>query len=116
MVHQHSSIANEPYAEGSRARHRPDDFKQGLVNRLRSIAGHLNGITRMIEEDQYCIDVIHQINAVQSALNKVSLMVLDDHMHHCVTEAIRAGDPAEGERVLRELHEVFEALTKRVSG
>ncbi len=85
---------------------------QEVVNRLRSAAGHINGITRMVEEDQYCIDIINQIQAVQAALNKVSLMVLDNHMHTCVTEAIRSDDPAERERVLREIREVFETRGK----
>ena len=86
--------------------------QQEVVNRLRSAAGHINGITRMVEEDQYCIDIINQIQAVQAALNKVSLMVLDNHMHTCVTEAIRSDDPAERERVLREIREVFETRGK----
>ncbi len=98
--------------EEPRLRLRDDEFKRSVLNRLRSVAGHINGIARMVEEDQYCIDVIHQIQAVQAALNKVSLMLLDDHMHHCVTEAIRSNDPAEQERVLAELGEVFEALSK----
>jgi DNA-binding FrmR family transcriptional regulator len=86
--------------------------QQDVLNRLRSIAGHINGVTRMVEEDQYCIDIINQVQAVQAALNKVSLMVLDNHMHTCVTEAIRSDDPAERERVLSEIREVFEARGK----
>ena len=86
--------------------------QQDLINRMRSIAGHINGVTRMVEEDQYCIDIINQIQAVQAALNKVSLLVLDNHMHTCVTEAIRSDDPAERERVLGEIREVFEARAK----
>ena len=86
--------------------------RQEVTNRLRSAAGHINGITRMVEDDQYCIDIINQIQAVQAALNKVSLMVLDNHMHTCVTEAIRSDDPAERERVLSEIREVFEARAK----
>jgi DNA-binding FrmR family transcriptional regulator len=98
--------------EEARSRHRDEDFKQVILKRLRSVAGHVNGISRMVEDDQYCIDVIHQIQAVQAALNKVSVMVLDDHMHHCVSDAIRSTDPQEGERVIGELREVFEALSK----
>lgn len=88
------------------------ETKQAVVNRLKSVAGHVNGIARMMSEDAYCIDVIHQIQAVQAALNKISLLVLDDHMHHCVTEAIRGDDPAERERVLSEIRDVFEARNK----
>lgn len=98
--------------DGTRMRHRDEDFKQAILKRLRSVAGHVNGVARMVEDDQYCIDVIHQIQAVQAALNKISVMVLDDHMHHCVSDAIRSTDPQEGERVIGELREVFEALSK----
>lgn len=83
-----------------------------VLNRLRSISGHVNGIARMVEDQQYCIDVINQIQAVQAALNKVSVIVLDDHMHHCVTDAIRNEDPSERERVLNEIKEVFEKRAK----
>jgi DNA-binding FrmR family transcriptional regulator len=95
-----------------RMRYRDEDFKQAILKRLRSVAGHVNGVSRMVEDDQYCIDVIHQIQAVQAALNKISVMVLDDHMHHCVSDAIRSTDLQEGERVIGELREVFEALSK----
>nr|MBN1228665.1 metal-sensitive transcriptional regulator [Anaerolineae bacterium] len=95
-----------------RSRVRPTDVKNDVLNRLKSVTGHVNGIGRMVEEDKYCIDIIHQIQAVQAALDKVSLLILDDHMHHCVKDAIRSGDPDEGERVLDELHDVFETLSK----
>ncbi len=91
---------------------RTDEFKQDAIARLRSAAGHVAGIARMIEEDAYCIDVINQIQAVQAALSKISVMVLDDHLHSCVTEAIRGDDPDERERVLDEIRAVFEARGK----
>jgi DNA-binding FrmR family transcriptional regulator len=88
------------------------DHKADTLNRLRSIAGHVNGIARMVEDDAYCIDVIQQIQAVQAALNKVSTLVLDNHLHTCVTTAIQGNDPAERERVLTEIREVFEMRSK----
>jgi len=91
---------------------RTPEVKDETVQRLRSISGHVKGIIRMVEEDQYCIDVINQIQAVQAALSKVSLLVLDDHMHHCVTEAVRSDDDDERERVLGELRTVFEMMGK----
>ena len=78
-----------------------------LVNRLKSIAGHVNGIATMLEQDRYCIDVIKQIQAVQGALDKVSQIVLDRHLHTCVTTAIRGDDPDERERVLAEISAIF---------
>jgi DNA-binding FrmR family transcriptional regulator len=105
-------MADQKTLEQEHTRVRPDDVRRDVLNRLRSAAGHINGIARMVEDDTYCIDVIHQIQAVQAALNKVSLIVLDDHMHHCVTDAIRTGDASEGERVLGELRDVFAELSK----
>lgn len=83
-----------------------------VLNRMKTIQGHVNGITRMVEEDEYCIDIIRQIQAVQSALNKVSQIVLEDHMSSCVITAIQGDDPDERERVLNEIAEVFEHANK----
>lgn len=77
------------------------------VQRLKSVAGHVNGIVRMLEEDRYCIDVIKQIQAVQAALDRVSESILDNHLRTCVTTAIQGEDPSERERVIQEVTEVF---------
>jgi DNA-binding FrmR family transcriptional regulator len=58
--------------------------KDQLLTRLRRIEGQVGGIERMVEDDRYCIDVLTQIGAVQAALDKVALGLLDDHAHHCV--------------------------------
>ena len=79
------------------------------VRRLRSVAGHVRGIERMVEEGAYCVDVVQQILAVQRALGKVSSLVLDRHLHTCVTQAIRGEDARERERVIGEILHVFEA-------
>jgi DNA-binding FrmR family transcriptional regulator len=86
--------------------------QQTVTRRLASAAGHLKGIERMVNEDAYCIDVIRQIQAVQAALNKVSGLILDQHLHSCVTTAIRGDDPTERERVLHEVASVFEMSNK----
>lgn len=85
---------------------------EAVNKRLKTIEGHVRGIQRMLEQDAYCIDVIRQIQATQSALNKVSQMVLEEHIHSCVITAVRGGDAAERERVLNEIAEVYEAATK----
>ncbi len=82
------------------------------LQRLKTIEGHLRGITRMVEEDAYCIDVIRQIQAVEAALNKVSSVILEDHLNSCVITAIQGEDASERERVLKEIKEVFEMATK----
>jgi DNA-binding FrmR family transcriptional regulator len=61
--------------------------KDQLLGRLRRIEGQVGGIQRMVAEDRYCIDVLTQISAVQAALDKVALGLLDDHAHHCVLGA-----------------------------
>jgi CsoR family transcriptional regulator, copper-sensing transcriptional repressor len=76
------------------------------------VEGHIRGIERMVEEDAYCVEVVNQILAVQRALKKVSALVLDQHLHSCVTHAIQGSDAAAKERVLGELLEVFEATGK----
>lgn len=80
-----------------------------VIARLKTAEGHLRGIQRMVEEGVYCIDIIRQIQAVQAALDKVSVMILEDHLHSCVTSAIQGEDPQERERVLKEIIEVFNA-------
>ena len=77
------------------------------IHRLKSVAGHVNGIIRMLEEDRYCIDVIGQIQAAQTALSRVSEGILDAHLRTCVTTAIQGADAEERERVLGEITEVF---------
>jgi DNA-binding FrmR family transcriptional regulator len=83
-----------------------------IVNRLKSIEGHVRGVEKMVEEDAYCIDIVKQIEAIQAALQKVSALVLDQHLHTCVTTAIRGDDLAERERVIGEIMEVFNAKGK----
>ncbi len=83
--------------------------KDQILARLRSIEGHVRGILRMVEEDAYCVDVLRQTRAVQSALDRVNALLLQRHLNHCVTTAIRSDDPEERQRVIQELLEVFEA-------
>jgi CsoR family transcriptional regulator, copper-sensing transcriptional repressor len=82
------------------------------LSRLKTVEGHIRGIQRMVEEETYCIDIIHQIQAVQSALNKISNSILDEHLHSCLTTAVRGDDPNERERVLKEISDVFEMASK----
>lgn len=79
-----------------------------VVKRLKNIEGHVHGIEQMVESGTYCIDVIRQIQAVQAALDKVSNIILDGHLHTCVITAVRGENPDERERVLAEIADVFE--------
>jgi DNA-binding FrmR family transcriptional regulator len=80
---------------------------EAALKRLKNIEGHVRGIEQMVENGTYCIDVIRQIHAVQAALDKVSGIILEGHLHTCVITAVRGEDPNERERVLTEIADVF---------
>ncbi|MBX6371050.1 MAG: metal-sensitive transcriptional regulator [Acidothermus sp.] len=79
--------------------------------RLRRIEGQIRGLQRMIDEDRYCIDVLTQISAATSALRAVALELLEDHLNHCVTQAIERGGPEAAEKV-REASAAIERLVR----
>ena len=78
------------------------------LNRLKRIEGQVRGVAKMVEEDRYCIDILHQIAAIKSALAKVETQVLKDHAACCVAEAIASGDEGEQREKFEELVELFE--------
>jgi DNA-binding FrmR family transcriptional regulator len=81
-----------------------DESKEKLKTRLSKAMGHLNAVHRMVDEKKYCIDVLHQLKAVQSALDKVSEEILKQHLETCVVEAVKNQDT---QRVVDELVQVF---------
>ena len=81
--------------------------RTSVLQRLASAAGHIRGIERMVNEDVPCLDTIRQIHAVQAALNKVSIMILEAHLHNCMTSAVYSDDVAEREQMLEEVVNVF---------
>ena len=83
-----------------------------MIKRLKNIEGHVHGIAGMVEQGAYCINVIQQIQAVQASLNKLSLQILDNHLHACVTEAIRGEDLQGREKVLQEIVQLYATATK----
>ena len=83
------------------------EAKQGARSRLRRIAGQVAGIERMIEEDRYCVDVLLQIAAVESALDRVGKIVLGSHVETCVSSALASGKARERREKIDELLEVF---------
>jgi len=82
------------------------------VNRLNRIAGQVRGVAKMVEDDRYCIDILHQIQAIRSALAKVESQILKDHAACCVAEAIASGDAAEQRAKFEELVELLERQRK----
>lgn len=84
------------------------DPKPKLLNRLNRIEGQVRGITRMVEDGRYCIDVLTQINAARAALAKVESEMLKTHLNHCIEGAIVRGDAEEQRTKARELIELLE--------
>lgn len=84
-----------------------DTTKKQVLGRLRRIAGQVEGIAKMVEDDRYCVDVLLQIASVQAALGQAGKLVLGAHVDTCVSEALASGTPAERKRKLDELTEVF---------
>ena len=86
--------------------------KDALVKRLHRIEGQVRGIERMIEQDRYCIDILTQVAAVKTALEQVGAMVLEDHVNHCVVEALASGDAAVAAEKSEELLAAVQRFTR----
>jgi DNA-binding FrmR family transcriptional regulator len=95
-AHQHSYIAN--------------NTKDDYLKRLRRIEGQARGLQRMVEEEQYCIDILTQVSAMTKALQSVALALLDEHMAHCVVDAAREG----GHEAEIKLKEASDAIARLV--
>jgi DNA-binding FrmR family transcriptional regulator len=91
----HGSLTSEP------------ELKKKLLNRVRTVIGHAQGIEKMIAEDRYCIDILKQIAAVQASLSKVAHGISESHMKHCVAAAVEHG---QGEEKIEELMETLKYL------
>jgi DNA-binding FrmR family transcriptional regulator len=77
--------------------------KELVINRLHRIEGQVRGIEKMVEDDRYCIDVLTQISAVNTALESLAYKILDDHVRHCVAGALASGDEADALEKAEEL-------------
>ena len=85
--------------------------KEALVRRLHRIEGQVRGIERMVDDDRYCIDILTQLGAVSTALESLAVTILDDHVQHCVADALSSGD----ERAAREKTDELVAAVRRFS-
>jgi DNA-binding FrmR family transcriptional regulator len=86
--------------------------KPKLLNRLSRIEGQVRGVSRMVEEDRYCIDILTQVQALRAARAKVETEVLKDHLDHCIEGAIVSGDKAEQRQKAAELIQLLERAAK----
>lgn len=88
------------------------DDKAAVLARLRRVEGQVRGLQRMVENDTYCIDVLTQVSAATRALQSVAVYLLDDHLRHCVADAIQSNDAAEPDRIISEATKAIERLVK----
>ncbi len=86
------------------------DNKEAVQKRLRRVEGQVRGLQRMVDEDRYCIEILEQVSAATKALQAVALELLDDHLAHCVSDAVRAG----GDDAAEKLHEASAAIGRLV--
>jgi DNA-binding FrmR family transcriptional regulator len=86
--------------------------KDKLLKRLARIEGQVRGLSRMIEDDRYCIDILTQLGAVDTALEAVAIKLLEDHVHHCVAAALASGDEADANAKAAELLEAVQRFAK----
>ena len=86
--------------------------RSSSINRLKRIEGQVRGISQMIVDDRYCIDILHQVQAVKSALAKVESTILRDHASCCVADAIASGDVTEQREKFNELIDLFDKIKR----
>jgi len=86
------------------------DDKEVIQRRLRKVEGQIRGIQRMVDEDRYCIEILGQVSAATNALQAVALELLDDHLAHCVSDAVRKG----GDEATEKLNEASAAIGRLV--
>ena len=96
---------------GAHSHHGYITDKDRYLNRLKRIEGQVRGISRMVDDEKYCIDILTQISALKSALEAVAVGLLDDHLKHCVVDAARAGG-AEADQKIKEASDAIARLVR----
>ena len=108
--HPAASHAQQNPADDGPPRRGYQQDKDAYLNRLKRIEGQARGISKMVDEEKYCIDILTQISALTSALQAVALGLLDDHLNHCVLDAARMG----GDDAQAKIKEASEAIARLV--
>ena len=86
--------------------------KQSLIKRLHRIEGQVRGVEKMVEDDRYCIEILTQIAAVNTALESLAFKILDDHVRHCVAGALASGDEGDAQTKAEELLEAVQRFAR----
>jgi DNA-binding FrmR family transcriptional regulator len=71
--------------------------------RIKKIAGQVNGVLKMIEDERYCVDILTQFKAIRSAIKSVEAKILEEHLNHCVHQAVKSGNSKQGKQMVDEL-------------
>lgn len=87
--------------------YRPKDTQERIIHRLKISLGHLKRVIAMVEKDEYCIDILHQSQAVQEALKQTDNLVMENHLENCVADEIKRGNSK------KAISEVMSVLSKR---
>ncbi|WP_020660527.1 metal-sensitive transcriptional regulator [Amycolatopsis benzoatilytica] len=98
-------------SHGTAGPHGYSGEKEGYLKRLRRIEGQIRGLQRMVEEDKYCIDILTQVSAATKALEAVSLGLMDEHLNHCVAEAVAKGGTTAEDKI-REASDAIARLVR----
>ena len=88
------------------------DDKAAVLARLKRVEGQVRGLQRMVDDDTYCIDVLTQVSAATKALQSVAVQLMNDHLSHCVANAVHSGDADEADRIVLEAGKAIERLVK----
>ncbi|EQK44822.1 MULTISPECIES: metal-sensitive transcriptional regulator [Paraclostridium] len=86
--------------------------KEAIIKRLNRIEGQVKGIQKMVEDERYCVDILVQISAIRSAINRVGNIILENHIKGCVSNSIKEGETQESEELISELMETINKFTK----
>jgi len=86
--------------------------KEAIIKRLSRIEGQVKGIQKMVEDERYCVDILVQISAIRSAINRVGNIILENHIKGCVSNSIKKGDTEESDELISELMETINKFTK----
>lgn len=86
--------------------------KEAIIKRLNRIEGQVKGIQKMVEDERYCVDILVQISAIRSAINRVGNIILENHIKGCVSTSIKEGETQESEELISELMETINKFTK----
>jgi len=88
------------------------DEKEDVLRRLNRIEGQIKGLKRLVEAETYCVDVMNQISSVHEALRSVGKILMRNHLQHCVTDALRAGDEGKAEQTYQEMMDLIYKFAK----